>query len=310
MTARAWLLLILLSLLWGGSFFTARIAVTEIPPLTLVFVRVLLAALALDLVLLVRGGVPFWRSPRWRDYVILGALNSAVPFGFLFFATREIGAGLASILNATTPIFTVVLAHLFTRDDRLTPPRLAGVLIGFAGVTVMLGPQLLTGLGSHGLADLSALAAALCYGLGAIRGRRFRGAPPVETAAGQLSAATLMTLPVALVVDRPWTLALPSPGVIAAVLVLALLSTAAAYILYFRILSIAGPTNANLVTLLVPVSAILLGTLILGERLEPRHWAGMGLILCGLCVLDPGIRGHGLALAARLRRSGPHRENT
>ena len=302
MTPRAWLLLVLLSVLWGGSFFTARIAVMEIPPLTLVLARVLLAALALDVLLIARGEVPFWRSPRWRDYLVLGLLNCALPFALLFYATRSLGAGLTSILNATTPIFTVLLAHVLTRDDRLTPPRLAGVLIGFAGVIVMLGPQLLGGLGSHALADFAGLGAAVCYGLGAIRGRRFRGAPPMETAAGQLTAATLMVLPFALVIDRPWTLAMPSPGVIAAVLVLALLSTAAAYILYFRILSLAGPSNANLVTLLVPVSAILLGMLILGERLEPRHWAGMALILSGLMVLDPGLRARAAALFARLRR--------
>lgn len=302
MTARAWLLLILLSLLWGGSFFTARIAVAEIPPVTLVFVRVLLASLVLDAVVLARGGDVFWRSPRWRDYLVLGFLNCALPFCLLFFATARIGAGLASILNATTPIFTVVLAHLLTPDDRLTPPRLAGVLIGFAGVTVMLGLQLLVGLGGHGVADLAALGAALCYGFGAIRGRRFRGAAPVETAAGQLTAATLLTLPAALVIDRPWTLAFPSTGVVTAVLVLAFLSTAAAFILYFRILSIAGPSNANLVTLLVPVSAILLGTLILGERLEPRHWVGMVLILSGLVVLDPGLRGRLRGLLSGQRR--------
>ncbi len=302
MTARAWLLLALLSMLWGGSFFLARVAVAEVPPLTLVLARVLLASLALDLVLLLRGGVPFWRSPRWRDYLVLGLLNCALPFALLFFATRSIGAGLTSILNATTPIFTVLLAHVFTPDDRLTPPRLAGVLIGFAGVTVMLGPQLLSGLGANGLADFAVLGAAFSYGLGAIRGRRFRSAAPLETAAGQLTAAALMVAPFALILDRPWEMALPSPTVMAAVVVLALLSTAAAYILYFRILAIAGPSNANLVTLLVPVSAILLGTLILGERLEPRHWAGMALILSGLCVLDPGMRARMLALSAHMRR--------
>jgi drug/metabolite transporter (DMT)-like permease len=180
------------------------------------------------------------------------------------------------------------VAHVLTRDERLTPSRLAGVIVGFAGVVLMIGPAALEGIGTNVLAQLACLAAALSYAFAGVFGRRFKrmGVAPIATAAGQVTASTLMLLPVALLVDRPWTLPQPSLPAWGAVLGLAALSTALAYVLYFRILATAGATNLLLVTFLIPVSAILLGSLMLEERLHPTHFLGMALIGAGLAGID------------------------
>ena len=288
MTAAEWGLLVALSILWGGSFFFASVALRELPPLTLVALRVGIAAAILNLVLAARGQ----RMPRsravWTAFLGMGALNNAVPFCLIAWGQTHIASGLAAILNATTPLWTVVLAHLLTRDERMTASKAAGVLIGFAGVAVMLGPALLTELGADALAQLAVLAAAVSYALAGIYGRRFRamGVPPFATAAGQVTASTLLLAPLALVVDRPWALPAPGSSTIAAVLGFAALSTALAYILYFRLLATVGATNLLLVTFLIPVSAILLGVLLLDERLEPRQIVGMALIGAGLAAID------------------------
>ena len=232
----------------------------------------------------------------------MGLLNNAIPFSLIVWGQTHIASGLAAILNASTPLFTVVAAHLLTFDERLTGKRLAGVLIGFAGVVTMIGPAALRGLGSDILAQVAILCAAVSYAGAGIFGRRFNrmGVPPLATATGQVTASTLVLLPVALVVDRPWTLAIPNATVWGAVLGLALLSTSLAYVLYFRILASAGATNLLLVTFLIPLSAILLGGLILGEHLAPRHDVGMALIGCGLAAIDGRLLRTG-----RLRRTDP-----
>ena len=191
-------------------------------------------------------------------------------------------------MNATTPLWTVLLANVLTRDEKLTANRLAGVVAGLIGVAAMIGPAALDGFGLDVVAQLAILAAAVSYALASIFGRRFRtmGLPPLATAAGQVTASTLMMLPIVLVVDRPWQLAAPVLASWAAILALALLCTALAYVLYFRILATSGATNLMLVTFLIPVSAILLGAVVLGERLEPRHFAGMALIVAGLVAID------------------------
>jgi len=209
-----------------------------------------------------------------------------VPFSLICWGQTTIASGLAAILNATTPLFAIVLAHLLTRDERLTAPRLAGVLCGVAGVAVMIGRDAIAGIGTHVAAQLAVLAAALCYGFAGIYGRRFRGQPPLVTAAGQVTASTVLLLPVALVFEQPWSLALPGAPTWAAVAGTALLSTALGYVIYFRILAIAGATNLLLVTLLIPVSALLLGSLVLGEAISVSQVAGMALIFAGLAIID------------------------
>jgi drug/metabolite transporter (DMT)-like permease len=211
-----------------------------------------------------------------------------VPFSLLVWGQTQIPSGLAAILNATTPLFAVLVAHVLTADERMTRGRLAGIVIGFAGVALMLGPEAWRGFGDDLMAQLACLAAACSYGFAGVFGRRFRrlGVPPLATATGQVTASTAMLVPLALLVDRPWQLAVPGIEVWGAVAALALLSTALAYILFFRILASAGAVNLSLVTLLVPPGAILLGALFLDERLEPLHFAGMALIGLGLAAID------------------------
>ncbi|QRI65500.1 DMT family transporter [Shinella sp. PSBB067] len=300
MNARTWGLLALLGMIWGGSFFFARIAVAHVPPATLVLLRVGIAAVALHVYIAGRFDIYATLRARWREFLLLGLVNNAVPHMLIFLGQTQIGAGLASILNATTPIFTVLIANRMTADEKLSPEKIAGCLIGFLGTAVLIGPRALAPFAGDGGPPLWALVlpvlAAASYGLAATYGKRFRGVAPPVIAAGQLSASTLLMLPVSLMLDSPWQLALPPLSAILAVLALALLSTAYGYILFFRIMAAAGATNTSLVTLLVPPSAILSGMLFLGERLTPLGILGMVLVLLGLVVLD------GRALA-RLRPS-------
>ncbi|EJC80331.1 putative permease, DMT superfamily [Rhizobium leguminosarum bv. trifolii WSM2297] len=286
MNAWTWSLLVLLGLIWGGSFFFARIAVQHVPPLTLVFLRLLLAAVALHLYIAGRFDFYSILKARWREFLLLGLINNALPHALIFFGQTRIGAGLAAILNATTPIWTVLIANYLTSDEKLSSAKIAGCLVGLAGTIMLIGP----GISSGGEAPLWALLlpvlAAISYGFAATYGKRFKNVPAPVTAAGQLTASSLITLPLSLVADRPWTLPLPGVGILLAILALALVSTAFAYILYFRIMAAAGATNASLVTLLVPPSAILLGVLFLGEGFTLGEFAGMALIGFGLVILD------------------------
>jgi drug/metabolite transporter (DMT)-like permease len=225
----------------------------------------------------------------------MGLLNNVLPFALIFWGQAAITAGLAAILNATTPLFAIVLAHLLTRDERLTAPRLAGVLCGLAGVAAMIGRDALAGIGDQVAAQLAVLGGALCYALAGVWGRRFRGTPPLSTAAGQVGTAAAMLLPAVLVLDPPWDARLPGAAALAAIAGLALLSTALAYVIYFRLLAAAGATNLLLVTLLIPVSALLLGGLVLGETIGAGQAGGMALIALGLALID----GRALRLARR-----------
>ncbi|HEV7434031.1 MAG TPA: DMT family transporter [Pseudorhizobium sp.] len=286
LTGTAWGLLLLLGLIWGGSFFFARVAVLEVPPFTLVFLRLSLAAIALHIYLHGRHDLYGTLRTHWRAFAMMGFINNALPHTLIFFGQTEIGAGLASILNATTPIWTVLIANRWTTDEKLTAAKITGCLTGLAGTAVLIGPA----LGSTTHAPVWALVlpvlAAICYGFAGTFGKRFRGIPAPVTATGQLTASSLMMLPVMVLADQPWSLALPSLSAISAILGLALLSTAFAYLLFFRLLSMAGATNTSLVTLLVPPSAILLGALFLGERLQWTEMAGIALIALGLLILD------------------------
>jgi drug/metabolite transporter (DMT)-like permease len=281
MTAREWAMLLALSVLWGASFFFIGIAVQELPPLTIVVLRVGLAAAMLYATLRLLGLRLPRRTEVWAAFFGMGFLNNVVPFCLIVWGQTHIASGLAAILNATTPLFTVLVAHAFTADEKMSRNRLAGV-------TLMIGPDALGGIGSDVLAQLAVLAAAISYAFAGVFGRRFRqmGVAPMATATGQVLASTVMLLPIVLLVDRPWTLPMPSATVWAAILGIAAFSTALGYVLYFRILATAGATNLLLVTFLIPVSAIVLGSLVLGERLGTRHFLGMALIGAGLAAID------------------------
>ncbi len=277
-----WILLWTLSLLWGGSFLFNELALAGLPALTIVWGRVGLAAALLALVVRLSGqGV----APRrvWPALAVMGVLNNLVPFTLFVLAQGQITGGLASVLNATTPLFTVLVAHVATVDERLTPVKAAGVGLGFAGVLAMMAGE---DLGGEGLAMLACLGAALSYGLAGVWGRRFRaaGVTPLQTAAGMLTCSAVLLAPVWLAEDRPWTLGWPGAVPVAAVVALASLSTALAYLIFFRILGRAGATAISLVTFLIPFSAAGLGWLVLGERLELRHFVGLGMILGGLAL--------------------------
>jgi drug/metabolite transporter (DMT)-like permease len=301
MGRREWGMLILLSVVWGGSFFFVGVAVRDLPPLTIAALRVGLAALALNAALRIfRVRLPR-EAAAWRAFLGMGILNNVIPFSLMVWGQGHIASGLASILNAATPLFTVLVAHALTGDERLTAGRLAGVVVGLAGVAVMIGPEALGNLGLHVAAQLAVIAGTVSYAFAGVYGRRFRtmGIAPVATATGQVTVSTAILVPLALVFEQPWTGGWPSGATVAAVLGLALVSTALAYILYFRILATAGATNVILVTFLIPVTSILLGAAFLSERLEPKHFAGMVLIGGGLALIDGR-----LARAARARIRG------
>lgn len=288
MTYPDWALLFLLSILWGGAFFFAAVAVRELPPLTVVLARTGLAALVLALVLRIMGeGWPF-RGSAIPAFLVMGLLNNLLPFSLLFWAQTIIPSGLASILNATTPIFAIIIAHFFLADERMAPNKVLGIAFGFFGVVVLLGGNLLDGQGFALGGMLACLGAALSYGLAGAYGRRFRstGLSPAQVALGQLVATTIMMVPLASMIDQPWTLAIPSAAATASVVALAAISTALAYVIFFRLLASAGAVNTALVTLLIPVSAVILGALFLGEDLAARHYAGLVLIGVGLLAID------------------------
>lgn len=299
-----WLLLLVLSVLWGGAFFFVGIIVKGVPPFTVVLGRNGLAAIALIAYVVLSGGnIP--TSPRlWGAFLLLGALNSLVPHSLIAWGQGHIASGLAAILVSTTPLLSVLLTHFFTREERITPTRVTGILLGMCGVIVLIGPEALRGVGRHGLGQLAILGAALSYAVGGIYGRRFKGLSPVVVSAGQLTGTTVLVLPLALVWEWPWTLH-PTPDMWAAMLGLALLSTAAASLIFFRILAMAGVTNVMLVNFLVPVSALLLGRFALGERLDGTVFAGMALIFAGLLTLDGRLPSHGARLVRRINPQRP-----
>ncbi|MEQ1611561.1 MAG: DMT family transporter, partial [Hyphomicrobiaceae bacterium] len=195
-------------------------------------------------------------------------------------------SGLASVINATTPVFTLLVAHAMTADEKLKANKLAGVLIGIAGVVVLVGPEVVLGQASSVLGMLCMLGAALSYAFSGLWGRRLRGQPPLVSAASQLTCSTLILLPLTMAIDAPWTLVTPSPQAIGALIGLAALATSLAYVVFFRILAVSGSNNVMLVTLLIPVFAIPLGAWRLGEALLQRHFIGAAIIALSLLVID------------------------
>lgn len=283
-----WFFLLSLSVLWGGSFFFVEVALKALPPFTIVFLRVGVAALILHAVVLFIGQSVPKGMKIWRDFMIMGLLNNVIPFCLIVWGQKIISGGLASILNAATPFSTVIAAHFLTSDEKLNLNKVLGVLIGFAGVAVLIGIESLRSGDNLLIGQMAVLAAGCSYAFAGIFGRRFKSyrINPIVTATGQLTGAAILLIPVTLLIDHPWSLSLPGADVWGAVGAMAALSTALAYILYFRILSSAGATNVLLVTFLIPVSAIILGVIFLGEFFGQRHFLGIVLIGCGLIAID------------------------
>lgn len=283
--ARDWSLLAVLSVLWGGSFFFNGAALRELPPLTLVFLRVALGAVILLPLLRVQG-ISFPKGMAgWRTFVVIGLLNNVIPFSLIVAGQTFIPSGLASILNATTPLFTV-LVMAAAAEEALQARRVAGVALGLAGVIILRGWGVEARTG-QGLGILLCLGGALSYGFAALAARRLlKDSPPLGTATFQLMASTVMMAIVAAAMEQPWRLPVPGLATWLAVLGLAALSTALAYIVFFQIIRRSGATNVMLVTLLIPVTAVLLGWLVLGEPVSAREIAGAIVIGSALLVID------------------------
>ena len=289
MSTKDWSMLLLLSCLWGGSFFFIGVAVTELPPLTIVTLRVGLAAIILWIFFLVSGQEIPKSLKLWRTFFVLGLLGNAIPFSLIVWGQTHITSGLASIINATTPLFTILIAGTLLSDERITGGKLIGVALGILGVAVLIiGPSRMIEITSDTTAQLAVVGAAISYGFATVYGRRFKamGISPLTTVIGQVTTATVILLPLALIVERPDQLSNPSIQVWLAVFSLAAFSTVLAYILFFRILSSAGATNVVLVTFLVPITASLLGWLVLDEQLYIEHFIGMVFIGLGLASID------------------------
>ncbi|WP_435258184.1 DMT family transporter [Thioclava sp. FR2] len=284
MTRNDWLMILTLSILWGGSFLFVEIGLEALSVLQVVWLRVSLAALTLAALLPVLG-VAFPPLKVWPAVLGMSVLNNILPFTLIATAQGEITGSLASILNATTPLFTLVIAHLVTDDEKITKAKALGLILGFIGVVVMVAGST-TGGGVWAIS--CSLLAALSYGCAGVYGRRFKNMalPPLATAFGQVAGSSVLLLP-ALVLFAPLSeVDWPELRVGSAIFALAVFSTAWAYLLFFRILASAGATNLSIVTFLIPISATTMGALVLGERLLPQHIAGFLLICTGLIVID------------------------
>ncbi len=286
MPLRNWIMLIVLGAIWGGSFLFAKVAVAEIPPFVLVFFRVSSACAVLLIVLWHQKLLDRLDLSLAVPFLIMGLLNNAIPFSLLFLGQTELGAGLASILNATTPVFTVIVAGLLAKQETLSANKIAGVLLGVAGVAIMLSSSL-SGLANDPLwAQMCCLGAAVSYAFAATYARRFKDVRPQVAATGQLLGSSLIMLPIAIYTGTSWSFSETSMTAWMNVAALGIVATALAYLIYFQLLGEAGATNASLVTLIVPASALLFGWLILGENLSALQLGGFGILLIGLVVLD------------------------
>lgn len=288
-SSRAWAELLLLAVIWGASFLCVAIALEELGPLTVVAHRVGWAMLALWLVVVVLR-LPVPRDPRiWGVFLVMGVLNNVIPFGLMAWGQLHIESGLTSILNAATAIFGVLLSTLFFADERLTPRKALGVSLGFLGVATAIGLDNLRDFDIRSLAQLAVLGGTVSYAVASVWARKtLSGQPPQVAAAGMVTGATMVMLPLAWAFEGPLTFDL-APRTMMAIAYYALIGTALAYLLYYRVLAMAGSSNLMLVTLMIPPVAITLGAYVLGEALHPAAYAGFVLLALGLIVLDGRI---------------------
>jgi drug/metabolite transporter (DMT)-like permease len=285
MSVKGWGLLLLLTLLWGSSFFFYKVLVMALPPVTAMLGRVGIAAIAMNLWLLAQGETIPLRDGLWLRFLLLGFLNNALPFVLLAWGETYITSGMASILNATTPIFMVAVAHWGTHDEKLSAGKVAGIAFGILGVMVLVGQDAFGGV-SLVWGEGAVIAASCVLGIGGVYSRRFTELKPLVAATGQITGATIILVPLSLLIDRPWALAPPSGAVWASLLTIALVNTALAYVFYYRMLAITGATYISLVTFLIPVMALWLGVAFLHETITVRSLAGMAIIAMGLVAMD------------------------
>jgi drug/metabolite transporter (DMT)-like permease len=285
MTAKSWGLLLLLALLWGSSFFFYKLLVAVLPPVTVVLGRVGIAAVAMNLWLLATGQKMPLSHGRWRRFLLLGFLNNVLPFILIAWGETRITSGMASILNATTPIFMVAVAHWGTEDEKLSWGKAAGIALGILGVMVLVGPDAFGG-GSYIWGELAVVGASCAYGFGGVYSRRFKDLTPLVAATGQVSGGAVILVPLSLLLDHPWSLPMPDARLWASLFAIALINTALAYFVYYRMLASAGVTYISLVTFLIPVIALILGAIFLDEHVSAQALAGMAVIAAGLAAID------------------------
>ena len=286
MSALEWGALISLGLTFGASMLFINIAVKEVPPATLILVRVVLGGAVLIALMAWQGYSfrPFIED--WRNFVILGILNCALPFFLIAMSQKHIGAGLGGILNATVPIFIVPLAHFMTHDEKLTAQKILGVLAGFAGVVVLIGPSVFLHEENELWGELLALGASLTYALAGLQARKFKKYPPLVTSVGNLIFAAIIMLPISLFYDQALKLPMPSTAAISAVLWLVLLLTILGYLSYYWLVNRVGATNTSLVTFIIPVGAVIFGVTFNDESLDVSEMCGMLIIGFSLLLID------------------------
>ena len=281
-----WLMLCLCAMLWGSAYVFNAVAIKELPHLTITLGRLVIASLFLQIVLRMYG----LSMPRswaiWGSFFIMTMLSNIGPYLLVLRGQMGTTSGLAAVLTATTPLFTILLAHAFTHDERMTANKLIGVLVGIAGVAIVVGFDAWAGASASFAAKLTLVAASLLYAIGSIYAKRFSGLPPLVIAACIMTSGALPSLPLAFYFDRPWRVPMPSLEVWIAVLCTGIFGSALAAISYFRLFTVAGATNAMLVTLLLPVTPIIGGAIYLGERLALREIAGGAVIMLALVIID------------------------
>lgn len=292
------LLLLALATLWGASYTFIKIGIETIPPVTLIAARTLIAGTLLLAVLRWRGLSLPRDAATWRRFLFQACLNSVVPFTLIAWAEQTIDAGIASILNATTPIFAFLMTALITRHEAVTARKLVGILAGMTGISLIIGMEAFGGLGEQLLPQLAVVLATVCYAGAAIFGRGFKGLDPMMPAAGSLIAGTALLIPVSLVVDRPWTLA-PSEESLLALVGLAVFSTALAFAIYFRLIQTLGSVGATAQAYLRVPIGVAIGALFLGERLSDTAWIGLGCVIVGVAAMTIPARQRAAAIADR-----------
>ncbi|EJB04479.1 DMT(drug/metabolite transporter) superfamily permease [Rhizobium leguminosarum bv. trifolii WSM597] len=282
--ARELLLLLALATLWGSSYTFIKIGVETIPPVTLIAVRTLIAGGILLIVLRYRRiRLPTDGETR-RRFFVQACLNSVIPFTLIAWAEQSVDAGLAVILNSATPIFTFLLTVLIARHEQVTARKLFGVISGLAGICLVIGVEVLGGLGESLLAQLAIILATACYAGAAIFSKNFKGLDPAVPAAGSLISGAVILLPVSLVVDRPWTLD-PSAASILALLALSAFSTALAFAIYFRLVQTLGSVGTTSQAYLRVPIGVAIGIVFLGERLSPTAWIGLVCVIFGVAAM-------------------------
>jgi drug/metabolite transporter (DMT)-like permease len=277
-------LLVLLATLWGGSYTFIKLGVATIPPVTLIAARTLIAGVLLLVIMRVRG----LRLPRdaatWRRFLFQACLNSVIPWTLIAWGERSLDAGLATILNSTSPIFTFFLTLVIARHETPNLRKLFGVVAGMAGICLIVGVQALNGLGEQLVAQIATMVATICYAGGAIFSRGFKGLDPMAPAAGSLLSGAAILVPVSLVVDRPWTLE-PSMSSMLALLALAVFSTAFAFVIYFRLIQTLGSVGTTAQAYLRVPIGVAFGVVFLGESLSPTAWIGLGCVVIGVAAM-------------------------